>query len=423
MLALDALYILGAVLLGPFYLLARVLKHKRLASPKCRLGFVDAVEDDGRAVVWVHGVSVGEVLAARSLIDGIDDARVVVTSTTVTGLGVAATTYPDHDVRACPYDLSFAVRRFITRVRPRVLVLMELELWPNILAVCRRVGVPILVANGKMSARSQRGYQCMQRLLPRFLDGISVFLMQNQLYADRLSTLGVPASRIEVVGNLKYDNVTLDPSRPTRASLRAEHGFDPVAPIAMFGSTHPGEEELILEACVAVAAVVPGFRFVLVPRHPERVSDVVKLVERAGLRVGLRSRPSDAADPACLVVDTMGELSSLYGLADVAFVGGTLVDVGGHNLLEPAGLGLPLVVGPHLHTVRETADDLAEADVLEVVTGPDALAAALVRLLSDTDARARASAGARAVIARHKGSARRTISTLMHFLRSSKRHV
>ena len=117
----------------------------------------------------------------------------------------------------------------------------------------------------------------------------------------------------------------------------------------------------------------------------------------AGLRVGLRSRPSDAADPACLVVDTMGELSSLYGLADVAFVGGPLVDVGGHNLLEPAGLGLPLVVGPHLHTVRETADDLAEADVLEVVTGPDALAAALVRLLSDTDARARASAGARAI--------------------------
>lgn len=423
MLALDALYILGAVLVGPFYLLSRVLKRKRLASPKRRLGFVEAVEDDGRDVVWVHGVSVGEVLAARSLIDEIDDARVVVTSTTVTGLDVAATTYPDCDVRVCPYDLSFAVRRFLARVRPRALVLLELELWPNLLAVCHRVGLPVLVANGKMSARSQRGYRRVQRVLPRFLDGIGAFLMQDRTYADRLRALGVPDSRIEVTGNLKYDNVTFDSSRPTRAPLRAEHGFDAMAPIVIFGSTHPGEEGPILDACAAVAATVPGFRAVLAPRHPERVPDVVRLVERAGLRVGLRSRPSDVADPVCLVVDTMGELSSLYGLADVAFVGGTLVDVGGHNLLEPAGLGLPLVVGPHLHTVRETADELAEAGVLEVVSGPDGLADALLRLLSDAGVRARAAAGARSVIARHKGSARRTMSTLMQFLRSSKRHV
>lgn len=415
---LDALYVLGAVLIGPFYLLSRLLKRKRLASPRRRLGFVDPVEDDGRAVVWVHGVSVGEVLASRSLVAGIDDARVVVTSTTVTGLEVARKTYGDRHVRECPYDLSFAVRRFLARVRPRVLMLMELELWPNLLASCRRAGIPVVVANGKMSEGSVRGYRFVQRVLPRFLDGVTAFLMQDRVYADRLRLLGVPEDRIEVTGNVKFDNVEFDATRPTRAPLRAEHGFRDDAPIAIFGSTHPGEEAPILDACVAVAAAVPGFRVVLAPRHPERVPDVARLVERSGMAVGLRSRRSDVVDPTCLVVDTMGELSSLYGLADVAFVGGTLVDVGGHNLLEPASLGLPLVVGPHLHTVRETADDLEAAGALEVVPGPDALADVLIRLLTDADARARAADGARSVIGRHKGSAGRTISRLTQFLRS-----
>ncbi|MEE2711797.1 MAG: glycosyltransferase N-terminal domain-containing protein [Planctomycetota bacterium] len=422
MLALDLLYILGALLIGPLYLLARVFKRKPLASPLQRLGFVDPVLDDGRDVVWVHGVSVGEVLAARALVGGLDGAHVVVTSTTVTGLEVAVATYPDCDVRSCPYDLSFAVRRFVAKVRPRVLVLMELELWPNMLAVCRRAGVPVVVANGKVSEGSGRGYRQIQRLFPNFLDGIGAFLMQNREYADRLGALGVPESRIEVVGNLKYANVTFDTSRPTRTSLRGEHGFDGVAPIAIFGSTHAGEEGPILEACAAVAAAVEGFRAVLVPRHPERVPEVVRLVERAGLRVGLRSRRAEVRDPTCLVVDTMGELSSLYGLADVAFVGGTLVDVGGHNLLEPAGMGLPLVVGPHLHTVQDAASELTEAGVLEVVSGADALADALIRLLSDSEARASVVSGARSVFARHKGSAQRTISVLTQVLRSSKRH-
>lgn len=416
---LDLAYLLAAVIVGPFYMLSRLVKRKRTASPKRRLGFVEAPAGEGE-LVWIHGVSVGEVLAARSIVAELrrarPQARIVITSTTVTGLAVARETYPDLTVLESPFDLSGAVRRFLRRVRPSVLVLMELELWPNLIAGCRRAGVPVLVANAKMSERSGRGYRRMLRVMPRFMDGISAFLTQDATYADRIRALGVPAARVEVVGNLKYDNVTYDDTRPGRGSLRSEHGYAADAPIVIFGSTHPGEDEIVLRACAIVRATTPDLRVVLAPRHPERIAAVAALAVEAGWRVGRRSTPDAEPDPGVLVVDTMGELASLYGLADVAFVGGTLVPVGGHNPLEPAALGLPLVVGPHFHTVAETVDELRAAKALEIVSDAETLAASVTRWLTDEGARARAAQGAEAVISRHKGSARRTIRTLVGLL-------
>jgi len=415
---LDAVYLLGATVLAVPYLLVRLVRRKPLVSPLRRLGFVRPTAADDQDVVWVHGVSVGEILAARSLVDALAPRRVLVTSTTATGLQVARETYGHLEVRECPYDLSFAVRRFIRRARPQALILIELELWPNTLAACRASSIPVILANGKISERSLRGYRRVLRWLPRFLDSVRMFLMQDDTYGARLVELGVPPERVQVTGNLKFDNVRFEPGRDRRASLRAEHGFAPEAPIAIFGSTHPGEEALILQACEEVAKGVPGLRLVMVPRHPERVPEVSRMVRRAGWSVGLRSRPEEVRDPTCLIVDTMGELSTLYGLADVAFVGGTLVGVGGHNLLEPAGQGLPLVVGPHLDTVRESADALHAADALTVITSSDSLAAVVKRLLPEPGGRARSAEGARRVVERHTGSTERTMTALNGLLGS-----
>ncbi|MAG55734.1 MAG: 3-deoxy-D-manno-octulosonic acid transferase [Planctomycetes bacterium] len=416
---LDLVYLLGVLLVGPFYLLIRIARGKRLASPLQRLGFVDMPEDDGRCTVWLHGVSVGEVLAARALVAALraefPDVRPIITSTTVTGLETARRTYPDLLVLPCPYDLSGAVRRFVRRTRPRLLVLLELELWPNTLATCRARGIPVVLANAKISERSRDGYARFARVLPRFLDGVTV-CAQSEDHGARFAGLGL-AERTTVTGNLKYDNVRFDPGCPRREDLRREHGFPDAVRILVAGSTHAGEEAILVEAAKRIRADEADFRLVLAPRHPERIAEVAAFCEDAGLVLGRRSRPAEVLDPACLLIDTMGELADLYGLADVAFVGGTLVPVGGHNLLEPAAFGLPLVVGPHIHTVQDSAAELRSAGALHDVREPKEVKTVVENLLASPVARSRATEGARAVIARHGGSARRTMSVVAGLLR------
>jgi 3-deoxy-D-manno-octulosonic-acid transferase len=415
-LPLDILYLLGALVVGPFYLLSRLLRRKRLASPWRRLGFVDRLPRGEGPVIWIHAVSVGESLAIRSLVGelqrSVEGAIPVITCTTATGLEVARKTYPGLHVLESPYDLGCAIRRFLSRVRPDLLVLVEVELWPNQLAIHRRRRIPVVVVNGKLSEESTRGYRRLQRIMPGFLKGISAFLMQNELYGSRLETLGVPRERIEVVGNLKFDNArTRDPSE-VRQRLRSEHGFGEGAAILLAGSTHKGEEDTLLQAAARIRADLPGFRLVLAPRHPERVSEVLEAAGATGWTCGVRSRPQEPRNPAVLVIDTMGELSTLYGLADLAFVGGTLAPVGGHNLLEPAELGLPILVGPHLHTVRETADALQAGGALQVVRSAEELACSVLEFLRNQEKVKRAADAAHAVIEAHRGSVGRTLEVI-----------
>lgn len=416
-LLLDSAYVLGALLLGAPYLLVRAVRRRPMAPPLRRLGFVDPPRPGSSPVIWVHAVSVGEVRAVRSLLEGLAGlGRPLLTCTTVTGLQVARGLYPDVDVRESPFDLSFAVRRFMRRVRPELVVLVELELWPNHLRILASRRIPVVVVNGKLSPRSAAGYRRLLRIMPAFLDGVRHFLMQSEEHAARLRGLGIPEARISVTGNVKFDNVRFRDPGPERGRLRDEHGLDRGAFVFVAGSTHPGEEEALLDAALLVREQVPGLRVVLAPRHPGRVRDVLECVRHKGLRPGLRSRPGEGRDPEVLVVDTMGELPILYGLGDAAFVGGTLVPVGGHNVLEPAEVGVPLLVGPHLHTVAETAEALRAAGALQVVRGPSELASRLLELVREPRAARRASAGARAVIDAHRGSVGRTLSVLQPLL-------
>ena len=423
-LPLDLAYVLLALVTLPVLLPLRWLRGKRLASPRRRLGFVPPPAGPPGPVVWFHAVSVGETLALRSLVEALrrarPEVRPVITCTTTTGLEVARSSFRDLPVLECPYDLGGALRRFVGRVRPAMLVLVEVEFWPNMLGVLRRRGIPVLVVNGRLSARSARGYRWLVRVMPRFLAGIRAFLVQETHHAERLRSLGIPEERIQVAGNLKADNLDQAEIREVRRRLRREHGFAEGVPVLVAGSTHPGEEESLLDALERVRKQVPDLRLVLVPRHPERTADVLDTVRSRGLRVDLRSR-RNPSDPEVLLVDTLGELSTLYGLADITFVGGTLVPVGGHNLLEPAAHGLPVLTGPHLEAVRGLADELEAAGVLTQVTDAAALARETVRILEDPTRRVRAAEGARMVLQTGRGATERTLGVLLDLLDESEK--
>jgi 3-deoxy-D-manno-octulosonic-acid transferase len=267
--------------------------------------------------------------------------------------------------------------------------------------------------NAKMSPSSHRGYRRLLRLWPRFLEPVAAWLAQSEAHADRIRTLGVPAERVRVCGNVKFDNVVERDAAPDRARLRREHGFDPAAKIIVAGSTHRGEESALLAAFGAIREGLPELRLVLCPRHRERISEVAELVRRnPAWELGFRTSPSATRDPDVLVVDSMGELSMLYALADVAYVGGTLVPIGGHNLLEPASLGLPIVVGRHLDTVLETAAALRDAGALVRVEDEAGLPRAFADLLRDPRAGVLAAQGAREVIRAHRGSVARTMDVI-----------
>lgn len=411
---LDLVYGLGLLLLGAPLLLLRKLRGKRTVPLRDRLGHVPGpIAATPR--IWVHGVSVGEVLAAKGLVGGLaarhPQDEIVVTTTTATGLDVARRSYPEHRVLPAPVDLSFAVRRFLVRLRPRLLVLMELELWPHLLAECARAGVPVVVANAKISERSARGYRRLGPLGRRMLGRVQAFLAQEASFAERFRALGVAPERVVVAGNLKVGNLRFEDPSPRRARLREEHGFSPEARLLVAGSTHPGEEAAWLAVLERLRGRIPDLRLILVPRHPERLKEVETSCRSRSERVGFRTRPLDPPDPEVLIVDTMGELGDLYAVADLAFVGGTLAPIGGHNPLEPARFGLPTLVGPHVHTVRETVRWLEEAEVLHRVT-EDVLPERVEALLDDARAAARARTGARRVLAAHADSLERTLRAL-----------
>lgn len=411
---LDLIYLPLLVVVGPFWALARRLKGKRTAPLSRRLGGVEP-RPGSRPAVWVHAVSVGEVLCARGLVERLvarGDRDVIVTATTSTGLETARRVLPGALIREAPLDLSFAIRRFLARVRPDLLILVELELWPNWMRVLGRRGLPIWVVNAKISERSARGYARLERWGLTMLGGLARVLAQEEAYAERFVAHGLPRDRVLATGNLKYANAASADPTEDRRKLRAEHGFRAGAPILVAGSTHPGEEAVVLDAFAALRAGDPDLRLVLAPRHPERAEEVGGLCRQSGWKVGWRRQPDAGGDPDVLVVDTLGELQRLYALADVTFVGGTLVPIGGHNLLEPAGWGLPVVTGTSLHTVREMADRLGAAGCHVVVEDADGLMAATRRFLDDQPARQAAAEGARRVLDEHRGALDRTLDAL-----------
>jgi 3-deoxy-D-manno-octulosonic-acid transferase len=372
---------------------------------------------EGRADVWLHAASVGEAEAVAPLVPELArrGLSVLATTQTATGRDRLRRLCPDLFVRIAPVDFGPLVRRSFTRVAPRVLVLVETELWPNMVLEGRRAGAAVVLVSGRISDRSFPRYRRAARLLRPILHGLTAVGARSVEDGRRFVDLGLPPERLSVVGDLKLDR----PAPPFPAEeLRAAVG---PGPILLAGSTHPGEEAALLDAWARlVARTASKLRLVLAPRHVERSAAVVDLARGRGAAVGLRTRGAAAAD--VVVLDTIGELASLYAVADVVFCGGSLVPVGGHNLLEPVRAGKVVLHGPHLENQRTQVEVLRPLGVLHPVADESALEATLERLWKDGDRNEPARA-AIAVLEGHRGAATRTLDLIMEQLGERKAHA
>lgn len=422
MLVYSTLLLLVLVLGSPFWLLRMGVSGRYRAGLSGRLGRVPADLREavrGREVVWLHAVSVGEVMAAVEVVKGLAKLRpglvVAVSTTTQTGQELARKRLAGTPVFYLPLDFRYAVRRYLKVLRPRLLVLMESELWPNLLRECGGAGVPVAVVNARVSDRSYPRYMRLRRMWRPLLARVSMFLAQGEETAERLLAIGVDGERVRVVGNLKYDvRAVAEGEMAGRLRARLPDG----AKVVVCGSTLEGEEELLLAAWRAVLAAAPEALMVLAPRHPERFGRVVEMVRGTGLG-GLRASAMgeiQRLEPGCVVVlDTIGDLPAVYSLAAVAFVGGSLVAAGGHNPLEPARFGVPVVIGSNFNNFREVVERMRAMDGIRVVS-PEQMPAMLRNLLRDEAGAAALGERGRAVFAEQAGATERTVQELARML-------
>jgi 3-deoxy-D-manno-octulosonic-acid transferase len=407
----------GFVVSLPWFLWKGRATGKYLRTFRERMGRLPVyLNVDGDRSIWVHAVSVGEVLAARPLVPALRERfpshRIFVSTTTMTGNAVARKSLRGIDgLFYAPFDFPHPVRKALDVLNPSLLVLIETELWPNLIHEAKRRGTRVAIVNGRISPRSFPRYQRFRRLLAGTLGEVDLFLMQGEPHAERIRAMGAPAERVQVTGNLKYDAV--EPARLPERLVRLL-GTEADRPLWVAGSTMVGEEEIVLSAFHRVRGDVPRARLVVAPRHPERFDAVAPLVEAAGFRCLRRTALDPLAwrDGEVLLLDTLGELSQLYALASVVFVGGSLVPAGGHNILEPAVVGKPVVVGPHMDNFQEIADQFrAEGAVVQIASAGE-LAGAVSSLLLDAG-RSRAIGGrARDLVARNRGAVARSASAL-----------
>jgi 3-deoxy-D-manno-octulosonic-acid transferase len=369
---------------------------------------------------WVHAVSVGESAAAVPLVEAIHrrwpELGIVVSTITPTGARIVADRLAGTAVhRYFPLDLPGPVRRALEAARPRFFIAIETELWPNFLRALARRRIPSMIANGRISDRSFRRYLRVRWLMRRVLADVSVFAMQSEEDARRIVALGAPPSRVVVTGNLKSDLVP--EAEPADAAWRERLGLGATAQLWIAGSTHRGEEAIVLDAFLRARARCPRLSLLVAPRHPERAAEVEDLIRERGLTPARRSRLPDCRAPGAVVIlDTVGELAALYGLAEVVFVGGSLVPIGGHNLLEPAMRGKPVLYGPHTSNFREGAERLQRSGGGIVVKDGLELERELSLLLEDHELARRTGDAARAAFAGRAGAVHATLELIARHL-------
>jgi 3-deoxy-D-manno-octulosonic-acid transferase len=423
-LALLAALVVGA----PWWLWRMATTHKYREGLAERLGKVPArLAALGREhpLIWLHAVSVGEVLAASRLVRELDRAfpehHLIVSTTTRTGQKLARERFGSNQVFYCPLDLPWAVRAYLKALQPRLLILVETEFWPNLLSGCFRRGIPVAVVNARISDRSWPRYRLLRRLWRPFLSRLSRVLAQSETDSERLKAIGCLPRRVSVSGNLKFDVRTVEEAEATR-HLKV---LAPNLRLVVAGSTLEGEEAALLEAWPKLLQADPQLAMVLAPRHPERFGTVASVLEKSGFpwikRSDWSSQPADTLKPLnsgqIVLLDTIGELASVYSLAAVAFVGGSLIPAGGHNPLEPAQFGVPIVMGPHYANFRAITDDLRAHNAIRIAAKEE-LAEILIELLRDRTAAAALGERARQVFVQQAGATMRCVDALRELLSS-----
>jgi 3-deoxy-D-manno-octulosonic-acid transferase len=426
--------VLFVLAVSPYFLYQAIRYRKYVGSLGQRLGYLPVSFNlDVEESIWVHAVSVGEALTARAIIEQLRERyprlRIYLSTTTMTGQQVARSHLQHVDgVFYFPFDLGFIVRRTLRIVRPRLFVMMETEIWPNLLRECRRAGVKTLLVNGRISSRSYPRYRMARGFFRRVLRDLDRAAMQSEESARRLVEIGMDPARVTVTGSLKFDSL----DRPvSTASARGQYRVlryfrvHEERPVVIAASTLKGEETPVLQAFARVKREMPSALLIIAPRKPERFRDAEALAIDAGFTTVRRSElPVDSEPRAEVVVlDTIGELAQLFQIATAVFVGGSLVDAGGHNILEPAVHGKAIVFGPHMNNFAEIARAFLENGAAEQVADPAALEATLLALVRDPVRRARLGAAARALVEANRGARARTLDAVAELLPDSSRAI
>ncbi len=428
MLILDIAYLLAFILLSPLWLLLLLIK------PAFRAGIRDRFTprssgERSQAAVWLHGSSAGEIDLLRPLVARIEeqypDIGIVVSAFAVSGYTFARKTFPDHRVIYFPVDLSFVIRRFLRAVNPVLIVVVESEFWPNFFAVAEKSRIPLCILNGKMSAKSFRSHR-ITRLIPWALRKATLFAVQTNDHAERLRELGVPADSIHVTGNMKYDLSDAANGTEERRKLRSHYGLEDDMPVWIGGSIHRGEDEALAWAQNRLVESGYESQLVLVPRYPAETDVMVNVLRAHGLMAVRKTELGDNAGTvfgdarSVLLVDTMGDLKRYYAMSDVAYVGGSLhyrgSNKGGHNLMEPAILGIAPMFGPYNFSFRETVRALLGGGAGLQVGDQEEIYQALKRFLDNPGTAAEMGARARQVILGNRGATELNFSLLEAYI-------
>jgi 3-deoxy-D-manno-octulosonic-acid transferase len=419
--ALLALFLLITL---PYWLLQMLRHGKYRAGLSQRLGAVPPhlKANAGKASIWIHAVSVGEVVASSGVVEKLREKfpshRIFVSTTTSTGQKIAVRRFGEENVFYFPLDFGFAIQPYLEALRPDLVVIAETEFWPNFLRLARQSGARIAVINSRISDRSFPGYKRLGFWIPKVLANLDLFLAQTEEDRRRLVEIGAPEAKISVVGNLKFD-LAPPPPPAVVSSLRAS--LPSSGPVLVCGSTVEDEEGSLLSAFRNILANHPQTVMILAPRHPERFAEVAAMVEGLGFRLIRRSLWSgEPLGGSVFLVDTIGELAALYSLATVAFVGGSLVPRGGHNILEPALYGAPIVTGNHYENFREIVNFFVSRDAVRIV-GLAELPLVFMELIENSPEREKLGNNALAALESQRGATERTVSALVQLMAERRR--
>jgi 3-deoxy-D-manno-octulosonic-acid transferase len=423
---LSLLALLGVI---PYHLYRSLSRGRRTAFAE-RFGFIpaaDLAKVHGCGTIWIHAVSVGETLAVRPLLTALKERypgkKLVVSNVTETGREMALKLKEPDLCIYFPFDFGFAVRRALRHISPELVIVVETEIWPNFMKVVTDQGKPAVLVNGRISDRSFGRYLRLKWFFRPVLEKFSALCMQSEEDARRIITIGAPSDRVHVANNLKYDLQIMPLSVAARHKQRGRYLIDPEIEVIVAGSTHQGEDEAVLVTYQALVAEGRALFLVLVPRHPERAADVAALLQREKILYTLLSRLDERnasfSRGDVLLVDRVGDLMSLYALSDLAFVGGSLVPTGGHNILEPASLGVPVIFGPYMNNFREITSLVLDAEAGIQVRDGSELRLVVGGLLDDSDRRSLLGRNGLRLMERLGGSTARHMDVIDRVLKKS----
>ena len=424
----NILMVMVAVIGLPFFAFRFIRERRFRERLRHNLGFFPPetlAKVAGRSPVWFQAASVGEVVAASSIIRElkrqVPEIPVLISSGTISGYDMAYRIIPEADaIIFYPPDLLWLPDRIVGKVQPRAYVPVETELWPNFIRAARRRGIPVVMVNGRIGERSVEHYRQLRRMFTKMLDTVVRFCMQSTIDAQYVIQLGADPHKVIVTGNTKYDQNYSQVTETEKLQFKQELGFVGSAPVIIAGSTHRGEEEILLEVLRTVRSKFPSVKMLLAPRDIPRSESIAELIRRQGFSAELRSRlvatVEGQPDIDVVVLDTIGELGRFYSLADLVFIGGSLVSHGGHNILEPAAQGKPIIVGPHMFNFKSTYALFSARGACATVLDGQELAAKMIELLTDRASAGKMGREAAAIVAENQGAAIRTVEHLKQIL-------